>query len=266
MLARLFWRLVLVLSTPALAQDNPFKDHPLPAARPDEPLPFHEPSLDIKKANELNALMEAGDWPGLRAAVRNFNDPKSVGEGLDWLKVRTDTGAPFIIPMIYSETLWMLGSAAKDEGLKGSAAFMALYTIAVIRMDGMACSDRTAPGHRMDQVAFSLGGPLRYFAGAKPEVKARSLKTIVALEAFTAAHRKAEDEIVCSGGLDQIKAGMDAQLLGEAKSVPGHIGKVVDVGTPKGWKPSFLPATTYGPNQAKFRGADLYDYLSRLIK
>ena len=266
MFPRLFLLLALVFSTPILAQDNPFKGHPLRAVRPDEPLPFQEPDLDIKKANELDALMQSRDWSGLRAAVRNFKDLKDVESGLNWLKVRTDTGAPFIIPMIYSETLWMIGSAGKNEGLEISAAFMALYTIAVIRMDGMACADTTAPGHRMDQVVSSLREPLRYLAAVKSEEKKFGVKTVVQLEAFTAERRKAEDEIVCSGGLDQLKAGMDANILGQPKTVPGQIGRVIDVGTPTGWKPSFLPASTYRANQAKFRGADLYDYLWALVK
>jgi hypothetical protein len=49
--------------------------------------------------------------------------------------------------------------------------------------------------------------------------------------------------------------------VSEAKTVPGHIGRVREVSPPPGWKPSFRPATEYLARQDKERGADLYDYL-----
>src|SRR6185312_15825588 len=187
-----------------------------------------------------------------------------------WLKVKTDLGGSFIFPFLYARNLWLVGDGARQAGrdsdkakdLRDMAAIMGLYAVALVHMDGMACADATAPSRWLTSLAQSdIGGALRYWSGAPAEFKDHAVRLAVGLEAVTARRRKAEDPLVCSGGMAEMDAAMRAGTIGEGKTVPGHLGEVREVKPPAGWKPSFLPADVYVSKQDKERGAALYDYL-----
>jgi hypothetical protein len=261
--------IVAGFSIPALGQapENPFRGQaPLVPPPADTPNPFPEPTLDSSTAALLDPLLEKRDWLGIRKAVQRVDDPTAFSHGLNWLKVHTDTGAPFVVPLLYSENLWIAGDTSKVDGLQAQAALMALYTVALIRMDGLACGDTTAPSRRFDQL---LNGPaglaLRYAAKLEPEKQAQMIKLAVGLEAATASRRPAEDETLCRGGMEELKAGMDANNLGKPHPEPGHIGNVVAVTPPPDFKPSYRPQGEYEKQRTALRGAELYDYLWKLI-
>jgi hypothetical protein len=248
------------------AQDNrnPFRD----PARPMPPLKLTDVQPpDAAVAARLDGLAAAKDWKALREAALPKNDVKALLEALRWLKVRTMEGNSFFIGYIYVRNLWLLSDElqAKGEnpdGMRRQAAFIGLYTMAQIRMDGMACADKTAPQHQVDELASSeLGAALRYWKTTPVEFREEAVRAAVQLEAQNAGHRAAEDPAVCSGGMDEMDAALKAGTVGEGKTVPGHIGKVHEVSPPPGWKPSFLPASDYKAKQDKERGAALYDYL-----
>jgi hypothetical protein len=88
----------------------------------------------------------------------------------------------------------------------------------------------------------------------------------VGLEAATALRRPAEDDLLCRGGMQELGAGMAAQNFGDPHPEPGHVGKVVTVTPPADFKVSFRPAAEYQKEQAAFRGADLYDYIWKLLE
>lgn len=254
----------------AMAQNNPFRDKPLVAAPADAPNIFPEPTVDPTVAARSDALAAAEDWKGLRAAVFSFDDPAAVGMSTNWLKLKTDQGGSFIFPFLYARNLWLIGEGfrqvgiepAKAKSLRDDAVLMSLYTVALVHMDGMACADPTAPNHWLTNLAQSdIGGALRYWSGAPPEFKDQTVRVAVGLEAITARRRKAEDPMVCSGGMAEMDAGMRAGTIGDGKAVPGRLDEVREVKPPPGWKPSFLPASVYVGKQDKERGAALYDYL-----
>lgn len=255
---------------PAMAQNNPFRDKPLVAPPASTPNIFPEKPVDPALAARLDALAAAEDWKGLREAVFPLNDPATIVKATDWLKAKTDNGGSFIIPFLYARNLWLFTEAARlakqevpdIEGVRNQAALMSMYAVALVHMDGMACADPTAPSHWLTSLGQSeAGAALRYWRDQPAEIKEYTVRIAVGLEAVTARRRKAEDPLVCSGGMDELGAGMAAGTVSEGHVEPGHIGRVHDVKPPPGWKPSFLPASEYLAKQDKERGAGLYDYL-----
>ncbi len=255
---------------PAVAQNNPFRDKPLVAPPASTPNPFPEPAVDSALAVRLDALVAAEDWKGLREAVSPLNDPPTMLKATNWLKAKADTGGSFIIPFLYARNLWLFTEAARmsnketadTDGVRNQAALMSLYAVALVHMDGMACADHTAPEHWLTSLAQSeAGSALRYWRDQPADLKDHTVRVAVGLEAITARRRRAEDPLVCSGGLDELGAGIAAGTVGEGKAEPGHIGRVHEVKPPPGWKPSFKSASEYLAKQDKERGAGLYDYL-----
>lgn len=193
--------------------DNPFRGKPPLVPPPaNTPNPFPEPSLDAATVAVLDPLLEKKDWLGLRKAVQKFGDKDAFSASMDWLKVHTDTGASFIVPLLYSENLWLVGNAAQVQGLKAQAAFMVWYVVALIRMDGLACGDATAPTKRLEQViAGPAGAALRYSASLEPGMRAKMIQLAVGLEAETATRRAPQDEALLSGRLRGIGSRNESQ-------------------------------------------------------
>jgi hypothetical protein len=246
---------------------NPFRDHPL-VRQPGQPdNPFPEDPIDPAVKSKLDSLLAAKDWKGISAATAIGANPNDFVNSISWLKLKTDTGGSFFIAMLYTRGLWQVADATKAKGTTELAQLMSLYTIALIHIDGMACGDPTAPMHRLDQMsANEIGAALRSLRALPKEKTEILVRQAVGLEWATADRRISQDDVVCSGGLDEIKAGIDANLLGPAHTEAGQIGKVIDVRTPTGWKPAFLQETIFKPEQEKRRGADLYDYLWSLLE
>jgi hypothetical protein len=199
--------------------------------------------------------------------------PTKAGEiasVLNWLKLKVDTGGSFLMAMLCTRNLWQIGDAVHEgdlkEGLKKQAVLMALYTVALIRMDGAACGDISAPEHRLDQLTQNeVGAALRYGKTLPRSDTYQMLRIAVGLEAATARQREVHDEVLCSGGAEEIKAGLDAGNMGKPHEVDGYIGKVITVTPPSSWKPSFRSDVEVQSFQDKQRGADLYDYLASLL-
>jgi hypothetical protein len=223
----------------------------------------------------LDALLEKKDWVGLRHDLARPPSVEYAKNALNWLKVKSDGGAPFMVSLLYSENLWALAEGLRQnksdietiEGFQGQSAFMAVYTVALIRMDGMACADSTAPSHRLDQIlAGPVGAALRYAVKLEPAKRANMTMLAVGLEAATALHRPAEDDLLCRGGTQELSAAMATQNFGPPHAEPGQIGRVITVTPPSDFKAAFRPASDYQKEQAAFRGADLYDYLWKLVQ
>jgi hypothetical protein len=269
-----FALIFLTVAPPVNAQENPFRGKPPLKAKASNSNIVPEPTLDPLVSGPLNSLLERKDWAGLRRDIGRPPSAEYAKNALNWLKVKSDNGAPFMISLLYSENLWALADALRQdksdgdgvEGIQNQSAFMALYTVAVMRMDGMACGDSTAVGHRFDQIlAGPVGAALRYAAKLQPAQRRYMTMLAVGLEAATALRRPAEDDLLCRGGMQELSAGMAAQNFGDPHPEPGHVGKVVTVTPPADFKVSFRPAAEYQKEQAAFRGADLYDYLWKLL-
>jgi hypothetical protein len=243
------------------AQDNPFREKPLVASDASKN-PFKGRVLDPATVSRLEPFLKNQDWTALQKAVSDSIQSRTIPATLDWLKARTDEGAPFMVPLLYSDLLWTAGNAATLDGLKRQSAFIAIYTVGLIKLDGLACKDTTAPSRRLEQVIGTrLHKPLRAAMDLPAKERAYMVTLAVGLEAVTATQRPREDNLLCRGGLDEMGAAVKSGNVGPARSEPGQIGRIHTVTAPADFRPQFRPEADYLKEQASLRGADLYDYL-----
>ena len=165
------------------------------------------PAATLPSDTQLNTLLAARNWNGLQLAFSRPRDAVTYVRGLDWLKAKIFAGdGGLLLALIYARDLWLLGESAKKDELRGTAALMALYASELIWIDGAKCEDRSAPGHRLDQLITGRADTLRFLKTEPAELKQKIVDAAIALERRTAPFRR-DDELVCRGGLAEISAG-----------------------------------------------------------
>jgi hypothetical protein len=223
------------------------------------------PAATLPSDTQLNTLLAARNWNGLQLAFSRPRDAVTYVRGLDWLKAKIFAGdGGLLLALIYARDLWLLGESAKRDELRGTAALMALYASELIWIDGAKCEDRSAPGHRLDQLITGRADTLRFLKTEPAELKQKIVDAAIALERRTAPFRR-DDELICRGGLAEISAGLERGTRHELPPQPGYIGKTVGVEAPPGFVPKFLPAAVYKPAQDKAR-AEVRASLLRFIE
>lgn len=218
---------------------------------------------------ELDALFEAKDWGHLTAALYPPpNDGDSFGRNVNWLRSKLDAGAGFLMAYSYMRYLWILGETVKleDPGKdpRVTAAVIALYAIELIAVDGPKCEDGTAPSHRMDQLRYQEPAVFAFLKSRPAELKEKLVAIAIAYEQRTAPIRK-DDDVLCSGGMDQMRAGLERGTSKEVPTPPGQVGKTVAVTPPTDWVPKYLPPEAYTPKQTQAR-AGMRDNLLKLVQ
>ncbi len=218
---------------------------------------------------ELDTMLRQKDFARLVARLRGVRSAQEAGLDLNWEQTRLYDGAGFLIALSYMQNLWRLGAAMPDdsgEGLKGSAGMMFLYAVDLVALDGTRCADASAPGHRRDQL-FAQSLPIIAYLRALPRAARMTSATVsLNIEAATAPLR-ADDDILCSGGLAEITTGLKAQgakPLEQTPNAPGTIGKTYSVPPAPGYEPQFVAADVWRPKQAAARHA-LPASLTRLL-
>ena len=217
----------------------------------------------------LDKLWSRQDLARLTARLRDVSNIKDAWLDMNWEKARILDGDGLIIVYAYMTDLWRLGAttrASDGEGLKQAAGMMLAYGIDLIILDGLRCADPSAPVHRRDQLMTQNPELIRFIANSPKSVR-MSMGTIsLAFEAATAPLRH-NDEVLCSGGLSQISAGLKAQgdkPLVQSPSAPGMIGKTYQVPAPPGYKPEFVGEQIWRPKQNQAR-ATMAALLTKLL-
>jgi hypothetical protein len=82
------------------------------------------------------------------------------------------------------------------------------------------------------------------------ELKSKMVDLAIGLEQKTAPLR-ADDDLICRGGMDQMKAGLDRHQ--QAPTPDGQIGNTVAVAPPPDWSPKLVSPEIYRPVQEKAR-------------
>ena len=233
---------------------------------------FADPPPDsVAFRARLDGLLAAQDWPGIGAATSHPSDDSELFTAIHWLQEKVNAGqGGMFLPMLYAADMWGLGNPPFSNGqtdqalekLRLEAGIMTLYTYELILIDGAMCEDKTAAGHRADQVLMGHAATLRYFRARPPEVKKSAIQIALALEQRTAPLRGPDPEL-CSWGMEEMMAGMQAGGAHKLPPQPGQYGQTMGIDAPPGWKPKFLSADVYGPAQAKIR-ATMPDLLARL--
>jgi len=224
-----------------------------------------EPPLDPAVKAQLDELLAKQDWNGLGVAWMPQNNPDFFRKSMDWLKTQVDAGGPYFLALLFSRDLWMAGNSLADTNLHDTSAMMLLYTMALVRIDGLACADASAPSHRFEQSLQIRADTWRYLRSLSPNRRETLISIAVGLENHTATLREPHDELLCRGGLAEIQASQAAGLAKEVPSPPNVYGRTVNVTAPPGFKPSYLPDTDYKAKQDEAR-ASLHEWLGKLAE
>jgi hypothetical protein len=203
---------------------------------------------------DLDSLLAAKDWNKLSTALsRPDRDEK---KSLDWMKAKLLSGGWYLVSVLYARDLWSISTQARvddpEKDLRLTAGMVALYSAAVILVDGSKCDDQTAPAHRMDQLLQARAATLTFMKQQPPATKQKAIELAVALEAKTAAAR-GSDDLLCRDGMAQIRAGLERGTQHPVPTAPGAVGKSVAVEAPPDWRPTILPEQDYVPKQEAAR-------------
>jgi hypothetical protein len=238
--------IALLLATPVIALVAPA------AAQAQQ-----QPAAGGLPSNEqLDALVAAKKWNELSDALAEVTDAEQFARKLDWLKPKVDAGGGLPLVLAYTQGLWDAGqsnpSADPDKDLRVTAAFMLLYTYALIAVDGVKCEDQSAPGHRLDQV-LEMDVPILKFLKARPrKLKDKLIAGAINYEKFTGPLRQ-DDDVMCRGGLHEIMAGLEHATTHEEPTTTGQAGQSIAVQAPPDYAPQFLAPKAYQPLQVKAR-------------
>jgi hypothetical protein len=216
----------------------------------------------------LDAWLAARDWNGLGAALSRPADAASFNRRLNWLHTRIDAGGGSLLPQLFARDLWAVGTqlniADPAKDLRLTAGMMTLYSYELNVIDGTKCEDRSAPGHRIDQLMMNRAATFKYLQALPEYQKGNVVNLAIALERKTAPLRK-DDDLICRDGLEQMRAGLERGAQREVPAAPGQFGKQVEVTAPPGWAPKFVASEVYRPLQEKAR-SQMRSALLKLIE
>ncbi len=201
---------------------------------------------------ELDSLLVARNWNALGAALSRPGQTETLARQFNWLHTRIDAGGGFLLSLLFARDMWALGAMMKiddpSKDLRLTAAMMTLYTYELIVIDGAECADQTAPSKRLDQLFAARAETLAYLKKQPVDLKTRIVALAIALEQKTASLRK-DDDLICRGGLEQMRAGIEAGKQHEAPDPARQYGKVVVIEPPADWVPKFVAPELYRPLQ-----------------
>lgn len=230
-------------------------------ARPGRPMP--------SDAIILDTMFAQGKLTALSARLRAAREAAEVVLDMNWEQARIFDGAGFLMVYAYLYDLWRVGSSLPGETgdqMKQSAGMQFVYALDLIRLDGVKCADISAAGHRQDQL-FGQNRALIAYIRTLPRDRRMTLGTVsLAIESATASLRQ-NDDVLCSGGLDDISEGLKAQgdrPLEQVPNPPGMIGKTYNVPSAPGYTPKFIAGEVWRVRQSAIRQS-LPAFLTRFL-
>jgi hypothetical protein len=237
------------------------------AAQTHAPMPVNVDALDTALKNH-----DYGTINRLHAAIKSADEMVLF---MNWEQVRSFGGGGFYVSYIYMSDLWGMASNLPSDTpeekseiaqLKQSAVLAGLLSYVLVVLDGVKCSDVTAVGHRMDQLMTNPAWG--YVDQISEELRRKIIDGVVRLETFSAAKRE-NDNVLCTGGMAQMMAGLAAQDASgkppqEVPNAPGMIGKTYAV--PSVPLPNiFVDRSVWQPKQDQLR-ASMPERLASLMK
>ncbi len=204
----------------------------------------------------LDALVAANKWDQLGAALAGASNGEAFTRKLDWLQAKVGAGGGFFLVFEYAKELWRAGNSVKvtdpDKDPRVTAGFMTLYAYELIVLDGLKCADKSAAGHRIDQLLM-YDRPILNYLKAKPEkLRTKIVDLAIAFEKHTAPLRK-DDDVLCRSGLEEFMAGFEGGSTREVPPKPGQPGRSFEVTAPSSYAPRFLAPEEYTPLQEEAR-------------
>lgn len=232
------------------------------------PPPSQQVSAEHQPAN-LDRLLAAKEYVPLGQIIANVSQPADLMSDLDWLKARMMEGDSAFITMLYARSLWVAANGYPEparSGLRQSAAMATLFARSAMALDGARCGDRSAPSHRLDQLA-AWNPEVWPYIGSLPEAEREKVVTLaVALEAHTAAARtrSGDVEFLCRGGLEETQYNLQHGSAREVPTPAGQVGRTIELSGDGKYKPSERPETEWRAEADKAR-ASLRSDLSAFV-
>ena len=230
-----------------------------------QPLPAVHP---LASDAELDALWSARKWNDLGNALSHLDSAASFSRSMDWLHTRLDAGGGLMLGLLYARDLWIVGKslnvADPATDMRMTAGMITLYTYEIILIDGAKCEDKSAPGHRLEQLLSARRETLAYLKQEPQEWKSSVVAIAIEFEKKTANLRR-EDDLICRGGLQEYRVGLQRGTHNEVPNTDGHFGSTIDVRPPADWMPSFVMPAVYQPLQEIAR-KDMRATLLQIIK
>jgi hypothetical protein len=201
----------------------------------------------------LEPMLAGRDWKGLETLLSGPAPQTELACRLDWLQRRVEGGGNFFLAQLHARNLWQMGR--RPEAIRSL-----LYAAALVRVDGAACADRSAPQRRLEQVLSWQAPILRAGRALPPNRKAEAVEAALALERKTAPRRNARDDILCLGGDDaqlaQMRRGSVTVEIIPLPGQPAVKGRPLDPpkdALPRASKAQFLPTQAVRAAQAAIR-------------
>jgi len=140
------------------------------------------------------------DYTALAKLLREPGSTPRMMAGLDWGQGNMMMGSSVVVPALYAEQLWSIGSTAPADSpyaaLKDTAAMVMLYTLSVIATDGPQCADKSAPASHFNHIVSRLAPLLRGLTRLPAAKKQEIVHAAMAVEAKTAPMR-GQDDYLC---------------------------------------------------------------------
>jgi hypothetical protein len=227
---------------------------PAPAADEASVSADHQPAA-------LDRLLAAHDYTSLGARIAGIRRQADLTSDLDWLKARMLEGNSAFVTMLYSRLLWVAAEGLPDEPksqLRQTALMASFYALAAIRVDGARCGDRSAPGHRLDQLMTGWSPEIWRFASTlTPEQRETIVKVAVGIEAKTAARRDSTGDVdfLCRSGMEETSYNLQHGTQREAPPAPGQIGRTIVLTGDGKYVPSQRPEAEWRKDAVAARAA-----------
>jgi len=224
--------------------------------------PSHQPAA-------LDALLRTKDYKMLGETIQTANRPQDVQSDLDWLAQKMMSGETAWITMLYARSLWAAADRtppALRNQLRQTAVMATLYARAAIQIDGARCGDRTAPVHRLEQLA-GWNREVWTFLASLPEAdRSTILKLVPLLEKRTAFRRDQQGDVdfLCRAGLEETSYNLQHGGSREVPAKPGQIGRQIELYGDGKYKPSERPQTEWKA-EAERRRAELPAELAKQV-
>ena len=237
-----------------------------PAAVAQQLLP--DSSHSLPSDADLDALLAARNWNALESSLIRVSNADDAGRRVNWLLTRLVKGGGLFVASNFARNLWLIGADLKLQDPANdprvSAGLISLYAYELIVIDGSKCEDQSAP---VNWISRFLTSHANIFAFLKQQPQAVKLKLVdgaIAIERNAAPLRK-DDELICRGGIQEMRAGLERGARHQVPTAAGQIGKTVEVTAPLDWTPKFLSPDAYGPVQDRAR-AGMRENLLKLME
>jgi hypothetical protein len=179
-----------------------------------------------------------------------------------------ENGGGLLLPTIYARDLWAIGINLKvsdpNTDMRVSAALISFYAYQITIIDGAKCEDQSALGNRVSQLLNNRAATFAFLKQQPLDLKMKVVEVAIALERKTAPLRK-DDDLICRGGMAEMKASLERGTQKEVPNTTGHYGKTIAVTPPPDWTPKFVPPSVYRPMQDKAR-ASMRESLLNLVR